>query len=386
MSYDIIKARIEQASRRLESQAPKELKQSLIRLQGDVAKADLSVQQRNELRNVIQALFDKIKVIQAQKQKEFEKESQENFALLKEKVVEAINFTEQNIEKHDMVWHKLVDVQHLFKGRKLEQGKRDQLYNTLQKLFEIVKNRRDQSRSEHEKLNSEGFKSPDEEVEYYFKLCSTGDIDQLWSQMLQLKDKVSRIDSTLPQRKRLSDKIQDGFAILKARREDRQSELSKEGKQNAEYLKDQLTQATLQLDSDNDFKEKWEFLLGIQQEFRSRKLEKETRNTLYDELQALFLKVKTMHFADHAEFEKQADQNYQLLSAQVDQGFELARTSSDLKKTKALLIRIQADFKGRKMRTQERERIYAKLQLAFDILNKRIDESADAPAQSVIDD
>jgi len=376
MSYDIIKARTEQVARRLETHTPKELKQSLIRLQGDVAKAELTTGQRNELRDAIQALFDKIKVIQEKRQQVFEKESQENYAFLKDRIVEIINFTEQNIARHDVVWQRLVEVQHLFKGKKLEQGKRDQLYNTLQKLFEIVKNRRNQSRREEEKLNPTGFTDPLEEVEYYLNLCSTEDVDPMWSKMLQLKDKVSRTDHPVAHRKTLSDKIQEGFAVLKLRREERQNELSHEGKENAAYLKEKLNKAVIDLETEIDFKEKWERLLAIQHEFRTRKLEKNTRNILYDELQTLFLKVKTTHFADHAEFEKQADENCKYLSAQVDNAFELARTSPDLKKTKALLIRVQADFKGRKMRTQERERLYSKLQLGFDILNTRIDESS----------
>jgi len=378
MSFEAFTLQVSQLEKRLSKSNLKRIKLSLINLQNEVSSYDLNPEERLELKEAIETVFHKIRKLQQEIQQDFERESAENYEFLKEQIVQAIDYTQKNLQELDLVWQKLIEVQNLFKGRKLVAEEREQLYNTLQKLFDLVKKRREEYNREQEKISGEFFEVLDDEVEFVVKKCDTDDVDKTWARLLKTKDKVTASNLVFVHRKKLIDRLQSGFELLKNRREKSQVELQAKARENGEYIAQQLQYAENELKSNPDFKQKWELLLTIQKEFKNRKLEKETRNTLYDQLQNLFSQLKAEQFDDQDAFEKMADENIQYLTPLVDKAIELAQHSWELKKAKAFLIRVQADFKGRKMRGMEREKLYARLQAAFDILNKRIEENAEA--------
>ncbi|MFW5708142.1 MAG: hypothetical protein ACOC12_09490, partial [Bacteroidota bacterium] len=175
-------------------------------------------------------------------------------------------------------------------------------------------------------------------------------------------------------RKRLVDKLQDGFEIVKLRREERQNDFLKNAADNADIIDAMLKDADQAIDSNIAFKEKWNLLLAIQKEFSNRKLEKSARQKLYNKLQKLFQILKNEQGKDQQEFEKVAQENLNYLKPLVDKAMELANSTLEFRKTKGFLIKVQSEFKGRKMRAMEREKLYSRLQAAFDVLQKRLDE------------
>lgn len=378
MSFEAFTLQLSQLENRLSKLNLKRVKLSLIKLQDEVSSSELMPEERLALKESMEALFHKIRKLQQEIQQDFEKEAAENYDFLKEQIVQAIDYTQKNLEELDLVWQKLIDVQNLFKGRKLVADEREQLYNTLQKLFDLVKKRREEQNREKEELSGEYFEVLDDEVEFVLGKCKAGDVDKTWALLLKTKDKVTASDLVFVHRKKLIDRLQAGFEILKVRREKSQGELLQKARENAEFIAQQLQNAESELNSNPDFRKKWELLLAVQKEFKERKLEKESRNSLYDKLQSLFSQLKAEQFDDQDAFEKMADENIQYLTPLVEKAFELAQHASELKKAKAFLIKVQADFKGRKMRGMEREKLYAHLQTAFDILNKRIEENAES--------
>jgi hypothetical protein len=376
MSFEAFTLQLSQLEKRLSKSNVKRIKLSLIKLQDEVSSSEMMPDERLALKESMEALFHKIRKVQHEIQQDFEREAAENYDFLKEQIVQTIDYTQRNLEELDLVWQKLIDVQNLFKGRKLVADEREQLYNTLQKLFDLVKKRREEQNREKEELSGNYFEVLDDEVEFVLKKCDAGDEDKTWALLLKTKDKVTASDLVFVHRKKLIDRLQEGFEILKVRREKSQVALQAKARENAEYITQQLQFAERELTSNPDFRKKWEILLAVQKEFKERKLEKETRNVLYDKLQDLFRQLKVEQFDDQDTFEKMADENIQYLTPLVDKAFELAEHASELKKAKAYLIKVQADFKGRKMRGMEREKLYARLQTAFDILNKRIEENA----------
>ncbi len=378
MSFEAFTKQITELEKRLSKSNLKKVKLSLIKLQNEISSQQFLPEETTELKNALETLFHKIRKLQQEMQQDFEREAAENYDFLKEQIIQTIDYTQKNLGEIDLVWKRLVEVQNMFKGRKLVAEEREQLYDTLQQLFDLARKRKEEQNREKEELSGEYFEVLDDEVEFVVKKCDNGDIVKIWALLLKTKDKVTDSDLVFVHRKKLIDRLQAGFEILKLRKEEMQVDLQAKARKNAHYIDQQLQLAVKELESNPDFKQKWDLLLSIQKEFKEHKLEKESRNVLYDQLQDLFSKLKSDEFDDQDAFEKIADENIQHLTPLVEKAFELAQHSWELKKAKAFLIKIQADFKGRKMRGMEREKLYARLQTAFDILNKRIDENAES--------
>ena len=67
-------------------------------------------------------------------------------------------------------------------------------------------------------------------------------------------------------------------------------------------------------------------------------------------------------------------QNYIELKKIVDEGVEKAMAETNSHEAKGILIEVQQHFKGLKLRYESREELYSKLQEAFSIVNKKIEE------------
>lgn len=373
MSYELFKLQIEKAGSELTKENYKIIKQSLLDIQSQISLSDLTSMHRADLRELMQPVFEQIKEYQVKNQELFEKEASANFEFLREQVMEAIDFTQTNLDEHDLVWQRLLTVQQHFKGKRLYTEQREQLYGTLQKLFELVKKRREQTAKKREKQSATNTYL-DELVYKAVKYTDGDDAEKAWANLLQTKDKV--MESKVPpnHRKILLDKLQEGFDKLKILREERQKDFLRDAEKDAGVIAELLDKAAHEVENNEVFKEKWELLLHIQQQFKERKLEKNTRNTLYDRLQHLFHRVKSEQYHNQKEFEEMADQHREYLTPLVEKAFEMAEISREFKKTKAFLIKVQGDFKGRRMRGNEREKLFARLQSAFDILGHRLNE------------
>jgi hypothetical protein len=376
MSYQAIKSYLEELQKELTLDNYRDIKPSLIKVQNQISNSELAPVEQVELNNITQTIFEQVKELQREEQKLFEETANENFEQLKKKVIDAIDYTQKHINDHEAVWQMLVETQQHFKGKKLLAGQREQLFGTLQKLFDILKKRRGETVKTQGGESGPHFDKLEDEVNYLVKKCHSADPDKTWGKMLQTKDRIMEADFLQNYRKKLIDKLQEGFDLLKIRREKRQAEYLKQTSENAQIIQEKLRLAKDVLDQSSDFREKWDLLLAIQTDFKNYKLEKESRNVLYDELQELFQKLKADQYSDPHNFEQQADENFQHLKGLVDAAFVEAQNSMDFKKTKLFLIKVQADFKGRKMRSFEREKLFSRLQTAFSILSQRMSEEA----------
>ena len=73
-------------------------------------------------------------------------------------------------------------------------------------------------------------------------------------------------------------------------------------------------------------------------------------------------------------FVKQSESNYTRLKKMVEEGLKLAEETHEYKEAREYLKKIQGEFRGIKMVNEQREELYSRLQTAFDILNKRVDD------------
>jgi phage terminase small subunit len=91
-------------------------------------------------------------------------------------------------------------------------------------------------------------------------------------------------------------------------------------------------------------------------------------------LQGAFDNMKTLREKEQSDFEKEAFTNYDRLKVLVEKGFNQARETNQYKETREFLKKIQSEFRGTRLTREQREELYSRLQTAFDILGKRLDE------------
>ncbi len=175
-------------------------------------------------------------------------------------------------------------------------------------------------------------------------------------------------------REELYTKLQNAFAEVNAKIEDERLEFEYEALANYADLKATVAEGSSLAVKSRDFRATWDFLIGIQNRIKAAKLFREQREELFTGLQDAFTTVKSWRDEERQTFENEAQQNYLRLKALVEKGLIQAEETHEYKDTREYLKKIQAEFKGIKMAHEQREELYSRLQTAFDILGKRLDE------------
>ena len=374
MSHKQLETAITQAAARLNAENFKEIKQELITLQQQIHDTVADATEKARLKQAIQSVFDRINTFRESEQAAFIKEADENYNYLKGKLIECLSYVEEHTEDHEVSWTMLLALQDSFRGRRMRAEEREYLYTGLQQLFDVVKARKDKATADLAKASEKLFEDFDGQVNQLCSIVETADIDATWDQLVDLSNQIRSSTLVFSHRKRLLDSLQDAFTIIKIRREERHHVHGREAERQAKAICQKLKHAAEQIESHKVFKDNWELLLAIQKDFRGARLSKPDRESLYTELQLLFETLKAGREKEQAGFEEAADASLNHLQPMVEKATELARKSQEFKKTKNFLIKVQREFKGRRMRSDDRERLYNKLQSAFDTLNGRINE------------
>ena len=175
-------------------------------------------------------------------------------------------------------------------------------------------------------------------------------------------------------REELYTRLQNAFTDVNAKIENERLELEYEALVNYTDLKTVVEEAIALANKSRDFRSTWDFLIGVQSRIKGAKLFREQREELFTSLQDAFTTVKSWRDEERQTFENEAQQNYIRLKALVEKGLIQAGETHEYKDTREYLKKIQAEFKGIKMAHEQREELYSRLQTAFDILGKRLEE------------
>lgn len=352
----------------------KQAKILLIEIQGDFKTVKLAREDREELYSRLQTAFAEINQKIENDRIAFENESAKNFLTLKTKVEDA-EFLANHPKDYRESFNFLVEVQNEFRGLKLQREQREILYGRLQKAFETLKNQQVSYQPAVEipvVVNADEIKQKVEEVcrsvEYSDDFYDSK--DQLINVQTELK--LSNISREL--KDELFAKIQEAFTIINLKREEEVKNIEEESVNHYNNFKKQILEIEDQINGGNDFKLIKEKIKTLQFELRDLNMTREHRKELYDLIQQNFEKVIDLQDKERGYFHKESQENYKSLKELVDKGYKQAEITHEYKDTREFLKKIQSEFKGIKLKTEEREELYAKLQRAFEILNTRVDE------------
>lgn len=175
-------------------------------------------------------------------------------------------------------------------------------------------------------------------------------------------------------REELYGRLQEAFALVNKKIDDERLDFEYEALSNFAEFKPLVADAISQADGSSDFKATWEALLGIQNRIKNSKLLREQRDELSAGLRDAFDMIRMRRDEERKAYEDEAGYNYIRLKALVDKGLQQAEETHEYKETREFLKKIQSEFRGIKMLHDQREELYSRLQTAFDILGKRLDD------------
>jgi hypothetical protein len=206
------------------------------------------------------------------------------------------------------------------------------------------------------------------------RAAGTQDLREAKGFLIDVQSQFKGLKLLREDREELYTKLQNAFAEINARIEDERLEFEYIALANYAELKTAVAQASSLSQTSREFRETWDFLIGVQNRIKAAKLFREQREELFLGLQDAFTTVKSWRDEERQSFENEALQNYIRLKSLVEQGLIQAGETHEYKDTREFLKKIQSEFKGIKMAHEQREELYARLQTAFDILGKRLDE------------
>lgn len=369
-----LKERLSQIKNSLTLGNLRDKKDELIALQRTMGGLDLSREERTTLRDTINTCFEKINAFRESEQKAFEQTSEQNREKLTPLVEKALFEARYNDDTRQ-AWDFCVSVQNEFRGIRLQKEIREMLYRQLQEAFDMLKQRRSQQQSVLEQKSLSGKTALLPEVEALLAEAEKAvDIEAHWRQLIDLQQEIKNRELTFEARNELLNKLQEAFAIIKLRREEKQAEVAQQSFSNALTLEEMITEGEVLAATSDEFKVVFDRLKQLQQAFREFSLPADEREELYQRLQQAFETIKARKDAWFGERDRETRENYNRLKPLVLNGLERARTSNEFKKTREMLKNIQVEFKGIRMKAESRQELYSQLQKAFDVLNQRHDE------------
>ena len=98
-------------------------------------------------------------------------------------------------------------------------------------------------------------------------------------------------------REELYARLQKAFTEVNAKIEDERQEFEYEALVNHDELKSEVEKATDLANKSRNFKETWDFLIGVQDRIKKAKLFREQREELFTKLQDAFTEVKNVFIA-----------------------------------------------------------------------------------------
>lgn len=374
-NYKAFKLKLENVFRKVKQTTDlKQAKSQLIEIQSEFKNIKLNRTDRDELYTKLQQEFAVVNQKIEQERTSFENECAANFLKLKP-LVENAEFMANHPKDYKESFNFLIDVQNEFRGIKLQREQRDSLYARLQQAFAILKNSQSQQTVPAEITTDI---PAGDIIKKVTDVCRNIEFAEDY---YESKDALIEVQNELRQSKisrevkdELFARIQDAFALLNLKREEEIRKTALESAAFYDELMQKINGIAAEIKNSNDFKTLKDKLKSLQLEMRDINLNKEHRKDLSEQIQMCFEEIFDLQDKERGYFHKESKENYKSLKDLIDKAYKQAETTHEYKDTREFLKKIQGEFKGIKLKSDEREELYTKLQKAFEILNTRVDE------------
>lgn len=161
-------------------------------------------------------------------------------------------------------------------------------------------------------------------------------------------------------------------------------------------IKIKVEEAIQETENIVEFKTAREKLIAVQTEMNSLTLKREHKDELVQKFNIAFQNLNKRQAEEWEKYEMEYSENYLNLKKVVEEAIAFAADNPNFKEAREKLIAAQQNFKGLRLKKENREELFKKVQDAFDALKERqnadregFDEEADenyAKIKPVVDD
>ena len=151
------------------------------------------------------------------------------------------------------------------------------------------------------------------------------------------------------------------------------AKLEQEQTENYNNIKEKVDAVILSVANAEKMREARETLIKLQDEITSLSLKHENKDEILSKINNAFQDLNKRQNEEWERYEMECSENYLTLKPKVESVIEFSAAHPIFKECRQKLIEVQSLFKGLKLKKDNREELYSKLQDAFTALNTRQD-------------
>lgn len=155
--------------------------------------------------------------------------------------------------------------------------------------------------------------------------------------------------------------------------------------ENYNNIKIKVEEAVKAIEEIADVKDAREKLIAVQGEMNSLTLKRENKDELVQKFNFAFQSLNKRQAEEWEKYEMECSENYLNLKAKVDSAIAFSTTHPIFKECRERLIEAQKEFKGLRLKKDNREELYSRIQEAFTALNVRQDSEREGFDQEADD-
>ena len=203
---------------------------------------------------------------------------------------------------------------------------------------------------------------------------NSSDWREIRNRMNLSKDKLKGLFLKDEDNNQLLEMVNSAIESVNQRQAEEQEKFDKESQSNYDSVIAQVQEAVAKSKESSDFKQARESLMSAQEIFKNLKLKRSHRDELYKLINDAFDDLTKRQAEERENYEMECIENYHNLKGKVEHAVEFARTSEIFAKAREVLINVQGDIKGMKLKREQRDELYQIIRDTFDEVNRRQDD------------
>ncbi len=331
----------------------------------------------SRLMEMINESYEKVNQRQSLAREEFEKESHENYLVVKVKVETAVKESLESTEfKHSR--ELLLNAQNEFKNLKLKRSHRDELYDMINKAFEEISRKQMEERENFEMECIENYHNIKSKIDGLVeKSNTTTDFNVTRDELIDIQKQIKELKLKRDQREELFQTIRDCFEVLNKRQREERLSMDTEVTTNYAKMKKIVDDAIAFTTDNENYQDARDMLINAQAAIKGVKLRKEMRDELYQMIREVFSELNSKQSQERESFDSECAENYSKLTAKVNDCFNLVHGVTEFKLIRESLITVQSEVKIVKLKKEQRNELFSRIREAFNIFDKKKKEYFD---------
>ncbi len=333
--------------------------------------ASLPKDKKDELFGIIQQAFDVLWERQKEWQKSADAEKERNYEELSKELAEI----EKEIRESNnfrALKTLLIKFQDKVKTLRLDREKRDELLDSVQKLFDTLSARQKELAAALELERQRNYEEMKGEVENCLELAKSGThFKEIREHFRAVREKLKKLALSRDQKDELFSKMREATEILNQRQNEWFEKIRQEYDENYARFRELVSRGLEMAQTSQSFREARDFLRQIRDEMKAARMSREQKDELFERLRAAFDILWERQKRWQLELEMEFQRNFQELEEAVERCITLAEIERDFRYVREVLEDVYRDIRRARLRREDRKKLIEGIDKAWSILRQR---------------